>query len=557
MKKCIVFFLLLLFFTSNIAAKSENDSIFRVLYFVLNHKQDYMTEKEVHIKETRKMLDFPGLNDNQLYMIRKHLYEEFVSYKTDSAIYYLEKNLLTAKKLKNTEYLYDTELNLVFLYWLTGKFFESLNTVKSLDRSQFDRLPEELLVKYYEAYKRIYYYYSESQGDKNDFYYRSSNLYRDSLIAILSADSVYYKVLCAEKLTDENKTGEAKEILLELLKNSKSEDHEKAILSNVLANIYREENDIEMQKKYYAVSAICDMKNAVKENTSMQALALLLYKEGDIDNAYTCIQSSMEDAIFCNARFRTYEITKIFPIIDGAYQEKAAKQKKELKLYLLLVSILSLFLVMAIVYVYRQIKRITKIRKEIYHTNEKLNDLNKDLQESNMKLHQLNNELTEVNRKLSETNLVKETYLGKFIDLCSNYIEKLDNYRRNLNKIAAAGKTEELFKALKSSKFIEEELSGFYTNFDETFLRIYPTFIEDFNVLFPEEEKQIVKQGELLNTELRIYALIRLGINDSSKIAVFLRYSITTVYTYRSKLKNKSLFKESLEEQVIKIGTYS
>jgi hypothetical protein len=463
---------------------------------------------------------------------------------------------LTAKKLKNKEYIYDTELNLVFLYWLTGKFFESLNTVKSLDRSQFDNMPDELLVKYYEAYKRIYYYYAESQGDKYDFYYRSSNLYRDSLLTVLSADSLYYKVLSAEKLTDEYKTREAKAILLNVLKDSKSEDHEKAILANVLANIYREEEDVEMQKKYYAISAICDIKNAVKENTSMQTLALILYEEGDIDNAYTCIQSSMEDAVFCNARFRTYEITKIFPIIDGAYQEKAAKQKKELKLYLLAVSILSLFLVMAIVYVYRQIKRITKIRREIYRTNEKLSDLNKDLKESNMKLHQLNNELTEVNRKLSETNLVKETYLGKFIDLCSNYIEKLDNYRRGLNKIASAGKTEELFKALKSSKFIDDELSGFYTNFDETFLRIYPSFIEDFNVLFPEEEKQVVKQGELLNTELRIYALIRLGIHDSSKIAIFLRYSITTVYTYRSKLKNKSLFKESLEEQIMKIGTY-
>jgi len=270
--------------------------------------------------------------------------------------------------------------------------------------------------------------------------------------------------------------------------------------------------------------------------------------------AYKYIQSSIDDAVFCNARFRTYEITKIFPIIDGSYQTKVIKQRKELKLYLLLMSILLLFLLAAVIYVYRQMHRMAKIRKELYHTNLKLQDLNTDLQDSNTRLHDLNNELMHVNRKLSETNLVKEAYLGKFIDLCSHYIDKLDNYRRNLNRIATSGKVEKLYAALKSTQYIDMELKDFFHNFDQTFLRIYPTFIEDFNALFPEEERQMPKAGDLLNTELRIYALIRLGINDSAKIALFLRYSITTVYTYRSKLKSKSLSKESLEEQVMKIG---
>jgi hypothetical protein len=225
------------------------------------------------------------------------------------------------------------------------------------------------------------------------------------------------------------------------------------------------------------------------------------------------------------------------------------KQKFELQKYLFVVSLLSLFLIVAVIYVYLQMKRIARIRKELYLTNIKLNDLNRDLQKSN-------NQLLELNHKLGETNRVKEVYLGKFIDLCSSYIEKLDNYRRSLNKVANNGKIEELIKSLKSSQFIEDELNDFYTNFDETFLRIYPTFISDFNALFPEDEKQAIKPGELLNTELRVYALIRLGINDSAKIAVFLRYSITTIYTYRSKLKNKSLYPDNLEEQVMKIGSF-
>jgi uncharacterized protein YoxC len=554
MKKLIIFLLSALFLTNNAVAKSENDSIFHVLKYVLNHKNDYTLEKEGQIEDSKKALKIPDLTLNQYYAINRQIYLEYQSYQTDSALYYSKNNLLIAEKLNNTEYIYETKLDLTFLYWQTGKFFEAINNLGSMDRNRLNQLPEELLRNYFEAYKRVYRYYAESQVDRNNYYFQLSNLYRDSLRSIVPVGSKSYKVLTAEKLTDENRTQEAGQIIRDLLAQSTSEDHERAIFANILANIYKKEGDIELQKKYYAISAICDMKNAVKENTSMQALALILYREGEIDDAYQCIQSSMEDAVFCNARFRTYEITKIFPIIDTAYQKKAVKQKQELKLYLLLVSILLIFLVLTIIYVSRQMKRVAKIRKELYRTNLKLQDLNEDLQDSNSRLHQLNNELTDVNRKLSETNLIKEAYLAKFIDLCSNYIEKLDNYRRSLNKIASKGKVEELYAALKSTKYIDSELSDFYVNFDETFLRIYPTFVADFNSLFPEEERQMMKQGELLNKELRIYALIRLGINDNSKIAVFLRYSITTVYTYRSRLKSKSLFKELLEEQVMMIG---
>jgi hypothetical protein len=399
-------------------------------------------------------------------------------------------------------------------------------------------------------------YYASIEGNIPNEYYFQSNLYRDSLLQLVQPNTLKYNILTAEKRRDENKTEEAKKFLKESLENIQSENHDKAIVANILANIYKKEGNVEMQKKYYAISAICDIKNAVKENTSMMELALLLYGEGSIDEAYKCIKSSMDDAVFCNAYFRTYELSKIFPIIDSAYQEKTVKQKTELQKYLLLVSVLSVFLIFAMLYVYRQMKRIAKIRKELYHTNVKLNILNTDLQQSNIKLQELNDQLTATNQKLTETNRVKEAYLGKFIDLCSNYIEKLDNYRRSLNKIANSGKMDDLLKSLKSTLFIENELSDFYTNFDETFLRIYPTFIADFNALFPEEEKQVPKQAELLNTELRIYALIRLGIQDSAQIAVFLRYSITTIYTYRSKLKNKSFYPENFEEHIMRIGTY-
>lgn len=547
MKQTFLTIIFFVFIVHPMFSTSEMDSIFKNLFQAMRDKKVYMVVKEKQINDIKQLLNAPQLSDFQRYTIYNQLENEYNTYRIDSAVYYGELNLAIAKKLKNLEYMYSTKLGLSFSYWLEGNFLEALNQLDSLDRKVFDLLPEQMLINYYESYKRLFQYYAS--GDKLNTYYVISTLYRDSLLNIVPAASQSHRILAAEKLTDANDTQGAARLLLESMQISDPESHEYAIFSNLLAGIYKQEGNREMEKKYYALSAICDIKNAVKENTSMMSLALLLYEEGDIDNAYNCMKSSFDDAVFCNARFRTYEISKIFPIIDSDYQEKTVEQKSILQKYLIAVSLLSLFLIAAVIYVYLQMKRIAGIRKELYRTNVKLNQLNQDLQESNSRL-------LEANQTLGETNRVKEAYLGKFIDLCSNYIEKLNNYRRHLNKIANSGKTEELFKSLNSSKFIDEELNDFYTNFDETFLRIYPTFIQDFNALFPEDEKQVVKQGEILNTELRLYALIRLGINDSAKIAIFLRYSITTIYTYRSKLKNKSLFPENLEEQVMKIGNF-
>ena len=513
-----------------------------------------MIEKEQRLSEIKNMLNMQDLTDNQRYMIYNKLYDEYRHYQVDSAIYYQELNLELAEKCNNLEYKYTALLNLSFSYWIKGRFLESMNMMGNLDRKLFDSLPERMLVEYYESYERLYMYYASIEGAGPNEYYHQNSLYRDSLLQLVEPNTLKYNIVVSEKLRDEDKTEEAKKFLMKSFESILSENHDKAIVANILANIYKKEGNVEIQKKYYAISAICDIKNAVKENTSMMELALLLYDEGNIDKAYKCIKYSMDDAVFCNAYFRTYELSKIFPIIDSAYQEKTANQKAELQKYLLLVSVLSVFLIFAMISVYRQMKRIARIRKELHQTNVKLNILNTDLQQSNTKLQELNSQLSTINQKLTETNRVKEAYLGKFIDLCSNYIEKLDNYRRSLNKIANSGKMDDLLKSLKSTQFIENELSDFYTNFDETFLRIYPTFITDFNALFTEEEKQVPKQGELLNTELRIFALIRLGIQDSAQIAVFLRYSITTIYTYRSKLKNKSLYTENFEERIMKIG---
>ena len=324
------------------------------------------------------------------------------------------------------------------------------------------------------------------------------------------------------------------------------DDHSKAMITYTLSEAYRLKGDKKGQKHFLALSAIADLKSAVKEYVSLRKLASLVYEDGDIDRAYNYLKCSLEDATLCNARLRTLEISQVFPIIDQAYQLKTKRQQQEMKISLICISLLSVFLLVAIFFVYKQMKKVAAARREVIDTNTLLQELNGEL-------HDSNSQLKEMNHTLSEANYIKEEYIGRYMDQCSTYLDKMDLYRRSLNKIAAAGRVEELYKAIKSSQFLEEELKDFYANFDMTFLQLFPNFVEEFNALLVEPMQP--KQGELLNTELRIFALIRLGITDSTKIAQFLRYSVTTIYNYRTRVRNKALGeRDEFEAKVMKIG---
>ena len=231
---------------------------------------------------------------------------------------------------------------------------------------------------------------------------------------------------------------------------------------------------------------------------------------------------------------------KIFPIIEKAYQERIHSQNTKLRNALLLVGLFAVFLIIAVVLVTRQMKRIAKIRKELYHKNQDL--------------EQLNEHLREVVTQLNESNEVKEAYIGEFFNLCSVYISKLEKYQKMLTKKAKDRNWDELNKVLRSTEMIEQELKEFYKLFDDIFLHLFPHFITEFNALLAEDERFAPKPHEM-SPEFRIFALIRLGITDSSKIATFLHYSTNTIYNYRTRVRNKAIVpRENFEEMVMKIG---
>ena len=417
-----------------------------------------------------------------------------------------------------------------------------MQLLKAIDKH---RLPNKSLCEYYDSCYALCSHYGQSIN--NSAYLSASNRYRDSLLLCIDKQSLTFKVNSA---IDEFFTGDknrAMQQFQQLLPQTTEEEPERAIIAYYLGLVEREKGNDDLQEYYFALSAIADIKNAIKDNASLQSLALTYYKRGNISKAYQFIKMAIDDATFCNVRHRAEEGASFYSIINTAYQEKEAKQKKELQLYLVLISVLSVALIIALVYVYKQVKRLIKIRKELSYSNQQLEKLNTDLQ-------LMNQNLEEANLNLEEANLIKEEYIAHFFNLCSAYIDKIENYRKLLYKKASKHQFDDLTKVLKSTSVVEQELEALYKNFDTIFLNIYPHFVTHFNALLEEGEQILPKKGELLNTELRIFALIRLGITDSNKIAEFLRYSLRTVYNYRTKVRNKAKGeRDTFEEKVKKI----
>ena len=274
-------------------------------------------------------------------------------------------------------------------------------------------------------------------------------------------------------------------------------------------------------------------------------LAELLYEDGDYERAYRYIRFSWDATKFYNARLRNWQSADALSLIDKTYQVMIEKQNSRLQQYLLFITVLLLMLSLAMVYIYCQMKKLSKARNNLQVVNSKLNELNGELK-------QMNDCLSGTNLQLSEANQIKEEYIARFIKLCSTYINRLDTYRRMVSKKISSGHAAELLKVTRSQDIIDEELKDLYENFDAAFLHLFPDFISKFNDLLLDDGKIFPKKDELLNTELRIFALIRLGIEDSSQIAEFLRYSVNTIYNYRAKVKNKARCARDKFEQHVK-----
>lgn len=532
--KKIILLLTIFSYIHSLYANNELKVLTDSLHRIINEKQFFVQRKEQKIASIKLLLDNVEKNSESEYRINVRLYDEYKKFQIDSALFYTNRNVEIARRLNNPHFVYQASLQLAYLYSLSNRFLESKAILESIPSKE---LSHDLLITYYTIYCVFYTSYSVSI-DKG-IYMKAYELYQDSLMCVLDHASFEYRHKEASYYITVNPQ-KADTLFSKLLKSEKVGTTNYAMITGAYSTLCKRQQRYEEEQKLLILSAITDIRNATRENESMQMLALKEYENQHLGTAFKYAHSAIEDIVASGVHFHAVGNYKFNSLVNSTYQEQQAQSRSRLAKILLFVSLLLLFLVVLLIYIYKQKRKISVIRQKLEYSNEQLSYLNQQLKTKNV--------------SLSESNQIKEYYITEFFDMCFNYIHEMERYQSSLYKIAIGKRYEELIKKLKSTTAIDQELDNLYKRFDTVFLTLYPTFIADFNNLLKEEERGVPKWN-LLNRELRVYALLRLGIQDAEKLSTFLCCSISTIYCYRTKMRNKALNRDTFESDVMKIGT--
>ncbi len=513
---------------------SKIDSLLQVLDRTIGSRTDYL-EAKIHQIDSIKDLLKSHSAAKQRYEIQTQLIFEYQTLNCDSSLAYIGRNIEIAKQLNDQMLMTESQTKLAFVLAISGLFTQAWDVLKQID---YDGLPKHLKVLYHWSYIRYY---------ENLIKYTDHNVYnsayeveiaksRNSLMGLLDPTSDMYLKEKSFKLKADGLFNESRDIQLRLFRKEKSNTHGYGMSAMGLAMIAKELGEMQLVEEYLIMAAITDVRLAIKENESLLTLAIYLNKKGDVNRAFNYIQAALDDANYYNSRFRNTVIARTQPIIEATYLAKIDQQRKNLRLYAIVISIFAVILILTLYFLFKQMRIVSRARKKLNMTNE---------------------QLTLVNHKLDEANLVRERYIGYYLNQCAVYLDKLDDFRKNVYRKVKSRQLDDLQQLTSSNESLEKYAQDLYTDFDRTFLEVYPNFVDEFNSLLrPDEQYQLKK--DKLNTELRIFALIRLGISDVNQIAIFLRYSMQTIYNYKSKVKSKaSTDTEHFEEKVRKLGAVS
>lgn len=562
------YFLITLFFQLFVAHVVARDIDFNSMYHQLDNLIDnsgrYVNSHETNLKRLRTLLQ-EAKDDKSRYDLSFSLYLGYKSYINDSAIAYLQQCIRLADKMQRKDLSGKCKSLVAFQCSSSGLYTEALHILKQI--STKDLTPSGGLSDYYIAYNHVYQelgYYTKLE-DLRHLYVKISEAYRDSAYQVMNRESEDY-LLCEElNLSFQGLYQEAMKVNDRRLARVHPGSRTYAIVAYYRSRLYGKLGDMQMVKYWLIESAKSDIENAVMDQASLWELSDILNKEGDIDRSLKYIRFTWECNNKFGTRMRSWQISPLLSIIDSNYQKQINRQNQKLIIFISIISVMSLMLLSLLFFVYRQKKKLSDARNELKLINEKLVVLNQDLLKanddldtSNHKLSCTNQKLALSNERLNESNRVKEEYIGRFLSMCSQYVDKLDDYRKMVNKKMKNKELESLFNISRSTEFKEKELDELYANFDSIFLHLFPHFVEDFNAMLKPEVRIHLKDSYRLSTDIRIFALIRLGIDDSSKIADFLHYSVNTIYNYRARIKNGVLEdRDNFERRVKDLGLSS
>lgn len=544
-------------------ALEENRKLLHSLDSLLEQQDLFVRVKEERIKQLK--MQYSRVKDvKELYAMNRMVYLEYRVYDADSALHYINKNIQLAQQTNNRTWEVVSLLEQSFVLTSSGLLTEALKAVSDI---QPEELPQNLRSEYFgrlcTLYSRLRDYSSEN-SQLSEHYNNLQKAFRDSVYLTATPDELRYWNCRAWLYLGTPKIEPVKQAFEENKQTLSNDSRKYSIATYNLSAIYRSENNESKYLENLILSAMADIRSVNGDIGSLQEIAEYLFKHGEIDRAYNYILYCSQKAMLFHNRVRIVKMSHLQNQIYKAYQEQSRTQQKRLQASLIAVSFLFLVLIGAFLFIRKQMRRLKEANLKLDSTNQKLS-VNMDalstahqrLEEVNMQLKDLNTQLQEVNDQLRESNYVKEEYIGYVFNICSTYISKLEEFRKNINRKLKVGQIEDVKAMTDSSATASNELKEFYQNFDTIFLHLYPDFVGDFNALLLPEERIELKEGELLNTELRIHALIRLGITDSVKIADFLHCSAQTVYNNRLRTRNKSIIpKEDFINAVKKLGKY-
>lgn len=535
--------------TSSFAQNKNIKDLYEQLDQAIKQSQYYINQKESRITKIKKQ-SRQGHTPQQLLTAYYKLYEEYKAYQSDSSIYYIHQAIDLAKRNNMKSDFTKLRSLLALQYSTSGAFTEALHVLQSIDKKTLNNSnKKDYYIAFYHVYGELGFSNIHIDTDLSQEFYNKQNCCRDTLFSILSPNSEDYLMRKEVLLTSQNKLKEALKINDIRLSKCKKGSHEYGIVAYYRYLIYRSLKDEDMVKYWLLQSAICDVKCAINDQASLWILAEILSKEKDVERSYKYINFSWKaNKKFCT-RIRSWQISPVLGTIDHNYQAELKKANHRLIFAIICVSLLVIALALLTFYVNKQKSYLSNARNELKKTNTQLEELNN-------KLSSTNGMLKASNDKLNESNRVKEEYIGQFLGACSHYIDKLDKMRLNVNKMVKNKQYNELNSMTKSSEVKEQELEELYANFDKVFLNLFPNFMEDLNGLLKEECQIHLSSPNKLSAIVRVFALIRLGIDDSTKIAEFLHYAVNTIYNYRAKLRNGALNdRNEFEKKVRELGT--
>lgn len=532
--------LLVLSLQTTNAQQNDISRLYDTIDSLIENRKDLFTEKEIRLKVLKDDLQ-GSTSEDQLFKINERIYDEYMAYNFDSAYFYINKNVERQRALGDADRFAASAVRMAHILAVSGIFNNArllLNEVRVQDINM------ENQIDYYEQQSELNLFRSEMANFTPLFpaYIDSMQHYRQKILEIAPHDSYNYIFNLATYTCEQGEVDQAIKMLEDYLPQLRQGDRHYSVITSTLAYFYTHKNQPETREKYLLLSAISDLRGCILENNSLRELSIILLDRQEYQKAYNYIQLASADAKLYGSRLRSLQVARLTPLITEAYDAERAHAQRRTNILLTVLSVITLLLVVAITFVLFLIRK----RRAVM---EKIHAMNLELERRNAAIEKANNEMKESNR-------IKDEYIGRFLELSSNYIQRSEERAKLLNRLARDKKMAELYAELKSSASLNESVRLFYQNFDTAFLNIYPNFIKEVNDLMADENHFEVDEAHKLTTELRILALIRLGINDNQTIADILRSSITTIYTYRSKLKAKALSKDTFEDEIRIIETY-